>query len=330
MFCASQQPAPLRSPELYIQGVPPVWTAWVLLLWWPGYHGDLVGVAGPWSSWSQNSASCTGCCPLVVRVRSHSCCGGARSWGNWVRRLSHLRAGTGVLVVSARVQRVPRTGACPQASGLSAWTRASPLLGRLGSWDLWLRGLWVLDLVPAYNWWASEALGGTGLMAAQSCMKPGVGASGCGTLGFDALVGESGVHGLLGWGSPSAAWAGLRLLPGHRSVGQVTGSLVDKAWLRGAAGSGLMRAQACWCMGLWLCLASCLALGVPVTGMDGLVGTAESWYLCWRENFKMEPASTSVHMVEQASKTDPRCTPVTSCLSERLCNISKWGFPSHL
>ena len=42
-------------------------------------------------------------------------------------------------------------------------------------------------------------------MAAQSCMKPGVGASGCGTLGFDALVGESGVHGLLGWGSPSAA-----------------------------------------------------------------------------------------------------------------------------
>ena len=43
----SQQCTPLWSPELYDLGVPPMWVAWVLLLWQADYWGSLVGMAGP-------------------------------------------------------------------------------------------------------------------------------------------------------------------------------------------------------------------------------------------------------------------------------------------
>ena len=36
----SQQHAPIWSPGLYALGVPPLWAAWVLLLWWDDYCGE--------------------------------------------------------------------------------------------------------------------------------------------------------------------------------------------------------------------------------------------------------------------------------------------------
>ena len=36
----SQKHTPLWSPELYVLGVPPIWAAWVLLLWLADYRGQ--------------------------------------------------------------------------------------------------------------------------------------------------------------------------------------------------------------------------------------------------------------------------------------------------
>ena len=76
----------------------------------------------------------------------------------------------------------PRAGACLLAGGLGPGASSGPLLGRLESWDLWLHGPGILDLVSAYYWWTAEAQGDTGLVLAHSCVEPGIGVSGCRTL----------------------------------------------------------------------------------------------------------------------------------------------------
>ena len=49
--------------------------AWVFLLWWADYVGDLVGFVGPWSVWLPGPALCGGCQLLV---------GGTESQGSWL------------------------------------------------------------------------------------------------------------------------------------------------------------------------------------------------------------------------------------------------------
>ena len=92
MSYGAQQCTPLWSPQLYALGVPPVWAARSLLLWWADYcvHTGRYGwlpaqlVARPYlvwrllasggHGWMQSPGLWASTGPLV---------GGARSWGHW-------------------------------------------------------------------------------------------------------------------------------------------------------------------------------------------------------------------------------------------------------
>ena len=70
---ASQQCSPLWSLQLYSLGVPHIWAAWVLLLWWPDYCGQS-GRCG----WLLVQLSARPC--LMQRLMG-------TGWQSWITRL---------------------------------------------------------------------------------------------------------------------------------------------------------------------------------------------------------------------------------------------------
>ena len=58
----SQEHTPFCSPDLYASGMHPMWAMCVLLLWWGVTTlGMPVSMAGPWTDWLPDPASCIGC-----------------------------------------------------------------------------------------------------------------------------------------------------------------------------------------------------------------------------------------------------------------------------
>ena len=62
--------ASCHPSKLYAQGVPPMRSVWILLLWQADYVGSLVSLLGPWSSCLPGPALRGDCWPLIGRTGS--------------------------------------------------------------------------------------------------------------------------------------------------------------------------------------------------------------------------------------------------------------------